>query len=143
MTLIDNKKLLQNYEVLESFEAGIELLGFEVKSLRAKHGTLLGAYAIVRGAEIFLMHASIPAYQEKNTPASYDPERNRKLLMKKSEILRLSTSGKLTIVPISMYSKGGKIKVEIAIVRGKKQHDKRQALKKRDTEREIARKFAL
>jgi SsrA-binding protein len=152
-TLIENKKVRLDYEILESYEAGIELLGLEVKSLRAHQGSLLGSHVLIRGGEAYLVNADIPAYQKNNTPTSYNPLRNRRLLLHKADIMNILAlsekkggggSGKgLTIVPVSMYSKDGKIKAEIAIVRGKKKHDKRQALKKRETEREISRKFNL
>ena len=144
-SLVYNKKVGMNYEILETFEAGIELFGFEVKSLRANQGALTGAHVTVRGGEAFLIAANFPPFQVKNTPATYNPERNRKLLLTKPEIEKLASleaKKGLTIVPISVYNKGRKIKVEIAIVRGKKQHDKRESIKKRDTEREIRRDFA-
>ena len=134
-----------DYEILETFEAGIELLGFEVKSLRHKQGSLLGSHITVRGGESFLISANIPPYQEKNTPETYDPKRNRRILLTKSEIQKLASFDAkkgLTIVPISLYNKGRKIKVEIAVVRGKKKYDKREAVKKRDTDREIRREFS-
>ena len=143
-TFIENKKVGLNYEIMETYESGVELLGLEVKSLREKHGSLAGAYVVVRGGEAFIVNAHIPPYQEKNTAADYDPYRTRKLLLKKSEIVTLSAQGNkkgLTIVPISMYSKGPKIKIEIAVVRGKKKHDKRETLKKRQTDRDIARQW--
>lgn len=142
MSLIFNKKATFNYEVLEKFEAGIELLGLEVKSIRLKHGSLDGAYVSVRGNEVFLVGAHIPPYQAGNTPESYDPYRVRKLLLSKKEIKELIGKEKikgLTIVPISMYNKGRKIKVEIAIARGKKKYDKRQAIRKREQNREVER----
>lgn len=142
--LLENHKAHFNYEFLEKLEAGIELLGSEVKSLRAKLGSLEGAYAIVRGSEAFLVNAYIPAYQPKNMPKGYDERRNRKLLLTKKELHDLSASeGKkgLTIVPISVYNKGRKIKVTIAIARGKKKFDKRETIKKRETEREILREM--
>jgi SsrA-binding protein len=142
--LIENKKINLDYEILETFEAGIELLGLEVKSLRAHHGSLLGSHISVRGGESFLIATEIPPYQEKNTPKEYDSKRNRRLLLAKAEIEKLSSleSKKgLTIVPISMYNKGDKIKVEIAVVRGKKKYDKRETIKKRDTDRELRREF--
>ena len=143
--LIYNKKITLDYEILETFEAGIELLGQEVKSLRKNQGSLLGAHITVRGGEAFLIACNIPPYQVKNTPADYNPERNRKILLKKEELHRLASleSKKgLTIVPISMYNKGKKIKVEIAVVRGKKKFDKREDLKKREVDREIRREFS-
>ena len=140
--LIQNKKAHFDYEILEKLTAGIELLGFEVKSLRDKNGSLEGAYVTVRGGEAYLMNANIPPFQSNNTVKDYDPVRNRRLLLTKKEIATLSaTEGKkgLTIVPISVYNKGRKIKVEIATVRGKKQFDKRESTKQRETEREIRR----
>ena len=143
--LIQNKKAHFNYEILEKFSAGIELLGFEVKSLRGKLGSLDAAYVTVRGNEAFVTGMHIPAFQPNNTPTDYEPERPRKLLLTKGEIEKLLGFEKkkgLTIVPVSMYNKNRKIKVEIAIVRGKKAHDKRQSIKKRDTDREIRRDFS-
>lgn len=139
---IRNRKAHFNYDILETFEAGIELLGAEVKSLRAKQGSLDGAYVIVRGNEAFLVQAFIPPYQPKNTPKEYDPKRHRKLLLTKKEIAELAAAENkkgLTIVPLSVYNHGRKIKVEIAIARGKKKYDKRETLKRRDAEREMRR----
>lgn len=142
MALIQNKKARFNYEITETFEAGVELFGFEVKSLRSKQGSLEGAHVIVRGDEAFLVSATIPPYQPKNTPQSYDQARNRKLLLTKKEILKLSGYEKqkgLTIVPISVYNKGSKIKIEIGVGKGKKKHDKRENIKKKDTEKDLKR----
>ncbi len=143
--LIENKKIGMDYEILESLEAGLELFGYEVKSLRARQGSLLGSHVTIRGGEAYLISANIPPFQEKNTPTEYDPLRNRRLLLTKEEIHKLASLESkqgLTIVPISVYNKGRKIKAEIAIVRGKKKHDKRQDMKKRDAEREIRREFS-
>ena len=143
--LLENKKINLDYEIMETFEAGIELLGLEVKSLRAHHGSLLGSHVTIRGGEAFLIAVEIPPYQEKNTPKEYESKRNRRLLLAKAEIEKLASfeSKKgLTIVPISMYNKGDKVKVEIAIVRGKKKYDKRETLKKRDVDRELRREFS-
>lgn len=140
--LIQNKKTYLNYEILEKFTAGIELLGFEVKSLRAKLGSLEGSYTTIRGGEAYLVGSYIPPFQPGNTPKDYDPRRNRKLLLTKKEIAELAgTENKkgLTIIPILVYNKGRKIKVEIGVARGKKKYDKRETLKKRDAEREIER----
>lgn len=141
--LVDNSRAHFDYEILESFEAGVELLGFEVKSLKGKHGSLEGAYIIIRGGEAFLAHTLIPPYQEKNTPKNYEPRRLRKLILKKDEIQRLADAdGKgLTIVPISIYNKSNLVKLSIAIVRGKKKYDKRESIKKRETDRSIRREF--
>jgi len=138
----ENRKARFDYEILEKYKAGIELLGTEVKSIRSGKMSLEGAFVIVRGGEAFLINANIPPYQPKNTPKDYDPLRNRKLLLTKKEIDELVGSEKnksLTIVPISVYTKGRKIKIEIALVKGKKKHDKRESIKKRETEREIRR----
>ncbi len=138
----ENRKARFNYEILEKYEAGIELLGVEVKSVRGGQMSLEGAFIIIRGGEAYLINANIPPYQVKNTPKDYDSLRNRRLLFTKKEIIGLAGNEKnksLTIVPISVYNKGRKIKVEIALVKGKKKFDKRETLKKRDTDREIRR----
>lgn len=140
----ENRKARFNYEILEKYETGIELLGTEVKSVRDGQMSLEGAFVIVRGGEAFLINANIPPYQIKNAPKDYDPLRNKKLLLTKKEIAELAGSEKnksLTIVPISVYNKNRKIKVEIALVKGKKKFDKRETIKKRDTNREIRREI--
>lgn len=140
--LLHNKKASFNYEILDRFEAGISLLGLEVKSLKQKKGSLEGAHITVRGKEAFVINMHIPAYQPTNTPKDYDEYRLRKLLLTKKELVELA--GKeaqkgLTIVPISVYNKGRKIKLTVAVVRGKKKADKREAIKKRDSKRDIER----
>lgn len=140
----ENRKARFNYEILEKYEVGIELLGTEVKSVRGGQMSLEGAFVIIRGGEAYLINSNIPPYQVKNTSADYDPLRNRKLLLTKKEIAELAGNDKnksLTIVPISVYNKNRKIKVEIALVKGKKKFDKRETLKKRDTDREIRRQI--
>jgi SsrA-binding protein len=140
----ENRKARFNYEILEKYEAGIELLGTEVKAVRGGLMSLEGAFVIVRGGEAYIINANIPPYQAKNAPKDYDPLRNRKILLTKKEIDELSGSEKnksLTIVPISVYNKGRKIKLEVALVKGKKKFDKRETLKKRDTDRELRRDF--
>lgn len=144
MSLITNRKASFNYEILDKYVAGIELFGFEVKSLKKSHGSLEGAHITIRGNEAYVVGMFIPPYQTNNTPKEYDPYRNRKLLLKKKEIIDLSkiegTKG-LTIVPISVYNKGSKVKLDIASVKGKKKFDKRESLKKqtslRDAERDL------
>ena len=140
--MIEHKKARLNYEVLEELEAGLELVGHEVKSLRQKHGKLEGAHIVVRGGEAYVVGMSIPPYQAANTPKDYDPDRSRKLLLTKKELSRLADAeGQkgLTIVPLSVYNKGSRLKLRVAIARGKKQYDKRAALKERDTKRDIQR----
>jgi len=142
MNLVEHKKARFDYEVLEEYEAGIELLGHEVKSLRAHHGKLEGSHVIVRGGEAYITGMSVPPYQPKNTPKEYDPARTRKLLLTKKEIAALAVfEGQkgLTIIPLSVYNKKSKLKVRIAVARGRKKYDKRAVLKQRDTEREIRR----
>lgn len=140
MSLIDNRKAYFDYEVMETLEAGVRLLGYEVKSLKKKQGSLLGSYILISDGKAGLINSFIPPYQENNTPKDYNPKRKRDLLLSKKEIKRLSEIDKrLTIVPISMYNKGSHIKVEIAIVRGKKKFDKRRTIEKRETNRDMER----
>lgn len=145
MVLVENKKARFDYEVLETFSAGVELLGLEVKSLRAGRGSLEGARVIVRGNEAYLVGATIPPYQANNLAGGmvgYEADRTRRLLLTKKEISGLSGGASqkgLTIIPLSYYNKAGKIKLEIAVVRGKKKYDKRNVVRKKDAERDIAR----
>ena len=142
MTLIEYKKATLKYAPLESFAAGLELIGQEVKSLRNKLGSMDGARVVVRGGEAFIVGMTIPAYQVANAPASYDPERARRLLLTKKEIAYVyaaeSKKG-LTIIPLEVYTSGRFVKARIAIVRGKGKSDKRENLKKRDALRETGR----
>ena len=140
----ENRKARFDYEILEKYESGIKLLGSEVKSVRGGQMSLEGAFVIIRGGETYLINANIPPYQPKNVQKDYDALRNRKLLLTKKEIAKPAGSERnksLTIVPISVYNKGRKIKVEIALVKGKKKRDKRETIKKRETDREIRREI--
>ena len=144
MSFVHNKKAHFDYEFLQKFEAGIELLGHEVKSVKNSHGSLDGARILVRGGEAFLVGATIPLYQPNNAVSAYQTDRTRKLLLTKKEIAEIAQAeGQkgLTVIPLSLYAKGKKVKIEIAIVRGKKKYDKREVIKKRDTERDIAREY--
>ena len=137
-----NKKAYFNYEILEKLMAGISLIGQEVKAIKSGRISLKATYVILRNEEAFLIGANIPPYQPKNAPKDYNPERSRKLLLKKSEIKYLIGKTKqkgLTIVPLRVYNIRGKIKLEIGLVKGKKKFDKRRIIKKRETEREIRR----
>lgn len=142
--LILNREARYHYEILETFEAGIELKGFEVKALIAGKGSLKGAYISNAGGELFLVKMHVPVYQEKNAPRDYHPERPRKLLLKKKEINyligKLKQKG-LTLIPLSIYLKKRLIKVEIALARGLKKYEKREKIKKREFEREKKRAF--
>ena len=135
-----NRRARFEYEILETFEAGIALLGPEVKSLRAGGASLAEAYATVRHGEVFLVGAHIAPYpQARERP---DPRRERKLLLHKAEIRRLqgqvAERGR-TLVPLSLYFKDGRAKVELALVPGKRRADKRETLRRREEEREVAR----
>lgn len=145
-TFVENTKARFNYEILDEYEAGIELLGLEVKSLREHHGQIEGAHVIVRGGEAYLIGMDLPPYQANNAGPEYNPLRTRKLLLKKNEIKELADKDAqkgLTIVPLSLYSKSRKIKIRIAVVRGKKKFDKRETIKKRETDRDIRREMKV
>lgn len=140
--VLENKRVGFDYTILEEMEAGLELFGFEVKSLRAGQGSLKGARVVARGGEAYLVGATIPAWQQKNAPKSYDPERTRRLLLSRKEInqiLGAETAQGLTIVPLKVYNKGRNLKLLIAIARGKKKQDKRQSIRERDEKRRIHR----
>lgn len=142
MALLENKKVRFDFEIIETYQAGAELHGFEVKALRAGMGSLEGARVIVRGGEAFLLGASVSPYQQKNTPGSYDPERARRLLLNKKEIAALADAESkkgLTIIPLKWYNNNRKIKLEVAVARRKRKHDKRETLKERDAARQIER----
>ncbi len=139
---VQNKKATFNYELLETFEAGVVLYGHEVKAIRASKAKLDGAYVIIRGGEAFLVGASVSPFQPVNTPKDYDPERARKLLLSKKELANLERESEhagLTIVALRWYNKGQKLKLAIAIARGKKKTDKRETLKARDAKRDMDR----
>lgn len=141
---LERKRARFDFELLKTFEAGIELLGTEVKSLRAHRGKLEGAHVTVRGGEAYLLNCEIPPFQPKNTPGDFDATRNRRLLLSKKEIAELGkaeeTKG-LAVIPLEIYPKGRYIKLRIAIARGKKKADKREAIKKREAERDISREL--
>ena len=142
MTLVEYKKALLKFAVVETFSAGLELIGSEVKALRQKQGSLDGARVVVRGGEAYLVGMTIPPYQAANTPKTYDPARTRRLLLEKKEIntLLIEEAKKgLTIIPLEVYTTGRLVKARIAIVRGKGKEDRREDLKKRDASRETER----
>ncbi len=142
--LVFNKKAGFNYEITDTLTAGIELFGHEVKSLRKNQGSLDGAYVLVKEGEAFLVGMQIPPFQMNNTPKEYDERRERRLLLTKTEIDSLAghkTQAGLTAVPISVYNIGRKIKVKIGLAKSKKKFDKRETIKKRETDRDIRRDF--
>jgi SsrA-binding protein len=138
-----NRKAGRDYEIIESFEVGMVLTGTEVKSLRGGHMSLKDSYAAVQDGEMFLINAHISPYSHGNLQ-NHEPVRERKLLLHKSEIKRLTgkTEEKgLTLIPLKVYFLRGRAKVELALARGKKHHDKRDAIKRRDADREIEREL--
>jgi len=142
--LATNKKAGFDYEILESHEAGLVLFGYEVKAMKTGHVSLAGSYVVSKGNEFYLINALVPPYQPVNTPVDYDQKRSRKLLLKKSEIASLIGKSKikgLTLIPLKLYTKKSRIKLEFAIAKGKRKTDKRETIKRRDIEREIGRRL--
>ena len=138
--IASNKKAFHDYHILDKFEAGMELTGTEVKSLRDRGATLKDSYVIFKAGEAFLFGAHISPYTHGNRE-NHDPERTRRLLLHRREIEKLESQvveKGLTIVPLRLYFKGGRVKAEIAVVRGKKLYDKRETEKKREADRETA-----
>ena len=136
-----NKRARHDYEILDTWEAGIVLTGTEVKALREGRANLTDAFGIINEGEVFLLNLHIGAYGQGNM-FNHEPTRTRKLLLHKREIRRLIGSVErqgLTLVPLDLYFRRGRVKTKLALVRGKQQHDKREDLKRRDAEREIAR----
>lgn len=137
-----NKRAFHEYEILETFEAGIELTGTEVRSLRENHCQLTDCFALVRGGEVWLHNVHIAPFTQGNI-ANTDPDRTRKLLLHKKQIRYLQQQIQergMALVPLKMYFKeNGLVKVELAVARGKKLYDKRSSMKERDTRREIDR----
>jgi len=134
-----NRKARFEYEVLETLEAGIVLKGTEIKSVKQHHVSLDGAFAVVANGEVTLVNCNIEPYKQGNIN-NHEPKRQRRLLLNKSEIAKFAETAKIkgfTIVPMSMYIKNGKAKVELTVCRGKQLHDKRQSIKDRDLSREL------
>jgi SsrA-binding protein len=139
--IASNKRARHDYAILDTLEAGIALVGTEVKSLRAGRASLVDAFAQEKDGELYLYALHIPEYTH-GTWTNHEPRRTRKLLLKKMELVKLLgkvQEGGLTLVPLSMYFADGWAKVELALARGKKDYDKRQAIAKRDAEREMER----
>jgi SsrA-binding protein len=139
--IAQNKKARHDYSIEDVYEAGIVLTGTEVKSLRLGRASLVDGFATIDDGEIFLRNVHIPEY-EQGSWTNHEPRRTRKLLLHRAEILRLIGKTKetgLTLVPLSLYFSEGKVKVELALARGKRSYDKRQDLAKRDADREVRR----
>ena len=142
MVHAENRKAFHDYEIIERYEAGIVLEGHEVKAIKTGKISIFGSYVKTIGKEVFLIGATISPYQPKNTPKEYDPQRTRKLLLNKKEIAGLIGKSKergLTIVPLKVYHKKGKIKFEIGLAKARKKRDKREVIKKKEEKRKIER----
>ncbi|HLD25935.1 MAG TPA: SsrA-binding protein SmpB [Candidatus Andersenbacteria bacterium] len=140
--LARNKRARFDYDIIETLEAGVALLGTEVKSVKAGHMSLRGAFVTFHGEEAYLTNATIPPWQVKNAPGDYDPTRPRKLLLQATEVKHLLGSKQakgLTIIPIRAYTKGPRVKLEIGLARGRKKYDQKQTKKERDIQRDIDR----
>jgi len=143
--LTKNKRAFYDYEILETYQAGIVLNGQEVKSMKNGRVSINGSYVKIKNEEAFLLGANVPAYQPANAPSDYDPQRTRKLLLKKSELKRLmgnvSQKG-LTLVPLKVYTKNGLIKIAVGLAKGRAKYDKREKIKKQESERRIKRELS-
>jgi SsrA-binding protein len=142
MSLATNKKATLNYEVLDKFEGGLELHGFEVKAIRMGRIKFDGSYIVIQHDEVFLKNAEIAPYQPNNIPKEYEPNRLIKILISKKEILKLKQKIEkegLTLIPLSIFNKNKKLKLDFALAKGKKKHDKRQDIKRREDKIEILR----
>jgi SsrA-binding protein len=138
----DNRQARYLYEILETYEAGIALVGTEVKSVRAGKVNLRDGFALIRGGEVWLLNVQISVYESSSQTFNHEPRRTRKLLMHRDEIRKLTGKTQeqgLTLVPLKMYFKRGLVKVDIALVRGKKLHDKREDIRKREDQRNMQR----
>lgn len=138
MSLIEHKKAHLQFEILDTFEAGISLMGTEVKSLRGGRGKLEGGRVIVRGKEAFVVGISIPAFQASNVAKDYDAERPRKLLLNQKELRSIAQAEQekgLTCIPLSLYNKGSYLKLKVGIARGKKKQDTRATIREREEKR--------
>lgn len=138
----ENRRAGYDYEILEKFEAGVVLLGQEVKSIKTGHVNLSGSYVIFAEGRPMLVGAKVPPYQPNNTPADYNPERQRPLLLNKKEIQYLAgKAGErgFSLIPLKVYDNNGRIKLEFGLAKGKKKFNKKEKIKERDTKRDIQR----
>jgi len=141
-TLTTNPRARFDYSILETFEAGIVLFGHEAKAIKSNRVSLKGSYVTIKNNEAWLINVQISPYQPKNTPEEYDPTRSRKLLLHKKEISSLIGKTKqkgLTLVPLRVYTKHNRIKLEFALAKGKRKTDKREKIKRREVDRKIDR----
>ena len=137
-----NRKAIFDYDILETYEAGIELFGFEVKSVRSGRMQLAGSFVLMRNGQAWLVNATIPPYQPANAPAGYDPARPRRLLLHRRELEEIggrAAQRGLTLVPLRVYTKGPRIKVAFGLARRKKKYDRRAEIRGREDRRKIER----
>ena len=142
LNLATNKKATFNYFILKQYEAGLVLTGHEVKSIKNGRLSLNGSFISIQQGELFLVNALISSFQPANKPANFIPERAKKLLLQKKEIKSLIGQAKekgITLIPLRIYLKGNKIKLEFAVARGKKKWDKREVIKQKDIQRRLNR----
>lgn len=140
--LAENRRAFNDYQILEKIEAGLVLTGQEVKSIKAGRMNLIGSYVVLKDQEPYLIGAKVPPWQPANSPEDYNPQQSRKLLLHKSEIKRLigkSRERGLTLIPLKVYTKNARIKLEFGIAKGKRKIDKRETIKRREAEREMKR----
>ena len=142
--IAQNKKVSFDYEILEKYEAGVELLGLEVKSIKNGHISIQGSFVVVRDSQLYLLNAFVPPYQPKNAPSNYNPSRTRRLLLHRFQTKKLIGKTKekgLTLMPFKVYNKDNKIKIEVVLARPRKKIDKREKIRGRDVQREIEREL--
>ena len=142
MAFVENKKAMFDYEFLKEFEAGLSLLGCEVKSIKSGKANIKNARAVVRGGEGYMIGAEITPFQPNNVNCRFEKDRPRKLLLRKKELIQIQEAEDkkgLTALVVSLYNKRGKIKAKVVIARGKKKHDKREKIKERDLQRQMRR----
>ncbi len=142
----ENKKAFYDYNILEKYEAGLVLFGQEVKSIKTGHINLAGAYVALKAGELFLVGVKVPPYQPNNAGADYNEGRERKLLLNKKEINYLmgkSSQKGFSLIPLKIYEKSGKLKIEFGLAKGKKKYDKKEKIKRKDIEREVSRELNL
>lgn len=143
--LSENRRAGFDYEILQTYEAGLELLGSEVKSVATGKANLAGTYTIIRGEEVFVVGMDIPPYQPKNIQENYDPQRVRKLLLNRKEIDELAgriKQERLTIVGLKLYKKGPRIKLLLGLGKSRQKADKREHLKQKEAKREIRKQLS-
>ena len=141
----ENKKGGFDYEIIERYEAGMVLFGQEVKSIKTGHINLSGTFVTIRNGEPFLVGVKVPPYQPNNAGADYNEERQRKLLLNKKEInylMRRSKERGFSLIPLKVYEKSGRIKLEFGLAKGKRKYNKKEKIKKRDVEREVNRELS-